>query len=232
MLDIALIRHDPDRVRHALLRRGLDPSPVDEVLRYDEEYRSALTAVERAKAEKNRLSGEIGKAADKAAAARELRPKLDELARRIEGLEEVARALSVSDERSPLRALLAEYAQRSRRFRSGRSRRSCQRRAAPLGRAARSSDLRRNRTGSSANGWAFSTSRGLRNSPEAASSFCAAPARVSRARSRASFSIAPYRADISRSLRRCWSRAKRCGRPDSSASFRMRCFGMTTPIFS
>ena len=107
MLDIALIRHDPDRVRHALLRRGLDPSPVGEVLRYDEEYRSALTAVERAKAEKNRLSGEIGKAQDKAAAARELRPKLDELARQIEGLEEVARTLSISDERSPLRALLA-----------------------------------------------------------------------------------------------------------------------------
>jgi seryl-tRNA synthetase len=50
MLDIALIRRDPDRVRRALLRRGLDASPVGEVLRYDEEYRSALTAVERAKA--------------------------------------------------------------------------------------------------------------------------------------------------------------------------------------
>jgi seryl-tRNA synthetase len=106
MLDIAVIRHDPDRVRNALLRRGLDASPVGEVLRYDEEYRSALTAVERAKAEKNRLSGEIGKAQDKAAAARELRPKLDELARQIEGLEDVARALSLSDERSPLRVLL------------------------------------------------------------------------------------------------------------------------------
>ena len=79
MLDIALIRRDPDRVRHALVRRGLDPSLVDELLRYDEEYRSALTAVERAKAEKNRLSATIGKAADKAAAARELRPQLDEL---------------------------------------------------------------------------------------------------------------------------------------------------------
>ncbi len=106
MLDIALIRRDPDRVRRSLLRRGLDPSPVGEVLRYDEEYRCALTAVERAKAEKNRLSAAIAEAKDKAAAARELRPKLDELARRIEGLEEGARALSPSDPRSPLRALL------------------------------------------------------------------------------------------------------------------------------
>ena len=106
MLDIALIRRDPDRVRQALLRRGLDPSPVDEILRYDEEYRSALSAVERAKAEKNRLSAAIGEAADKAAAARELRPKLDELAQTHRKSGGGARALSPSDERSPLRALL------------------------------------------------------------------------------------------------------------------------------
>jgi seryl-tRNA synthetase len=106
MLDIALIRRDPDRVRQSLLRRGLDPAPVGEVLRYDEEYRSALTAVERAKAEKNRLSSSIAEAADKAAAARELRPQLDELARRIAELEETARALSLSETQSPLFALL------------------------------------------------------------------------------------------------------------------------------
>jgi seryl-tRNA synthetase len=106
MLDIALIRRDPDRVRHALIRRGLDASPVGEILRYDEEYRSALTAAERAKAEKNRLSAAIGEAADKAAAARELRPKLDELAQRIDRLEERSAELALSDQRSPLRALL------------------------------------------------------------------------------------------------------------------------------
>jgi seryl-tRNA synthetase len=106
MLDIALIRRDPDRVRAALLRRGLDPSPVGEVLRYDEEYRCALRAVEEAKAEKNRLSEAIAGAPDKAAAARELRPKLNELAQRIDVLDQGARALSISDERSPLRALL------------------------------------------------------------------------------------------------------------------------------
>jgi seryl-tRNA synthetase len=106
MLDIALIRRDPDRVRRSLRRRGLDPAPVGEVLRYDEEYRSALTAVERAKAEKNRLSAAIGEAKDKAAAAREVKPQLEELAQRIGALEETARALSLSDSASPLRALL------------------------------------------------------------------------------------------------------------------------------
>src|SRR5580704_8048328 len=84
MLDIVVVRRDPDRVRRSARRRGLDPSFVDEVLRLDAEHRSALTAVESAKAEKNRLSAEIGKAVDKAAAARDLRPQLDELARAIE----------------------------------------------------------------------------------------------------------------------------------------------------
>ena len=106
MLDIALIRRDPDRVRESLLRRGLDASPVDDLLRYDEEYRLALTAVERAKAEKNRLTATIAEASDRAAAARELRPKLEEVSRRIDALEQAARALSPSDESSPLRALL------------------------------------------------------------------------------------------------------------------------------
>jgi seryl-tRNA synthetase len=84
MLDIALVRRDPDRVRRGLARRGLDASLVDELLRYDEEYRSALTNVERAKAEKNRLSGVGGEARDRAAAARELKSNIEELSKKIE----------------------------------------------------------------------------------------------------------------------------------------------------
>lgn len=106
MLDIVLARRDPDRVRHALGRRGLDGSIVDELLRYDEEYRSALTAVERAKAEKNRFSAAISEAGDRAAAARELRPAIAQLSQRIDEGEERARELSPSAEGSPLRALL------------------------------------------------------------------------------------------------------------------------------
>jgi seryl-tRNA synthetase len=108
MLDIALVRRDPDRVRRSLSRRGADPSIVDEFLRCDEEYRSALTAAERAKAEKNRLSATIGLANDKAAAARDVRPQLDALSAEIAASEERARALSASGESSPLRALLEQ----------------------------------------------------------------------------------------------------------------------------
>jgi seryl-tRNA synthetase len=108
MLDIALVRRDPDRVRLSLSRRGADPSIVDELLRCDEEYRSALTATERAKAEKNRLSASVGQAADRAAAAREVRPKIDALSLEIAASEERARALSASGDSSPLRAMLEQ----------------------------------------------------------------------------------------------------------------------------
>ena len=107
MLDIVVVRRDPDRVRRSARRRGQDPSFVDEILRLDTEYRSALTAVEAAKAEKNRISAEIGKAADKAAAARELRPKLDEIASAVAANETRASELAPDAPDSPLRALLA-----------------------------------------------------------------------------------------------------------------------------
>jgi seryl-tRNA synthetase len=106
MLDIVVVRRDPDRVRRSARRRGIDPAFVDDLLRYDEEYRSALSAAEAAKAEKNRLSAEIGKAADKAAAARELRPRIEELTRSIEAASELAGALAPENAASPLRTLL------------------------------------------------------------------------------------------------------------------------------
>jgi seryl-tRNA synthetase len=108
MLDIALIRRDPERVRRALVRRGQDPSVVDELLRSDEEYRSALGAVERAKAEKNRISAAIGQASDKAAAAAELRPQIDALAAEIAAMEERAHAFSVVDAGTPLNLRLSQ----------------------------------------------------------------------------------------------------------------------------
>ncbi|HXM06574.1 MAG TPA: hypothetical protein VN936_03880, partial [Candidatus Acidoferrum sp.] len=66
-------------MKRSAIRRGLDPSFVDEILRYDEEYRSALSTAETAKAEKNRISAEIGRATDKSAAAAAQRERLNEL---------------------------------------------------------------------------------------------------------------------------------------------------------
>jgi seryl-tRNA synthetase len=95
MLDIALIRRDPERVRRSAQRRGLDPSFVDELLLLDSQYRKALTEIETAKSQKNALSAEIGRAADKAAAAKEARPHLDALA------EQIAKAQTDLAQRSP-----------------------------------------------------------------------------------------------------------------------------------
>ncbi|MHB8592122.1 MAG: serine--tRNA ligase [Vulcanimicrobiaceae bacterium] len=108
MLDIVLVRRDPERVRRSAERRGLDASFVDRVLHLDAEYRSALADAQRAKAEKNVLSTEIGKAADKAAAARALRAPLDALAERIAAGEARAKSLSPDAAESPLRELLAQ----------------------------------------------------------------------------------------------------------------------------
>ncbi len=76
MLDIALIRRDPERVRDSARRRGHDPAFVDRVLELDAAYRRALTAVEALKADKNALTASVSRAADRAAAARELRPQI------------------------------------------------------------------------------------------------------------------------------------------------------------
>jgi seryl-tRNA synthetase len=84
MLDIALIRRDPDAVRDSALRRGQDPGFVDRVLALDEQRRKALTNVETIKAEKNALTGSVAKAADKAAAAAALRPQIAALDARID----------------------------------------------------------------------------------------------------------------------------------------------------
>jgi len=71
MLDINLIRENPDLVRKALRDRQLDTAPVDAVLRLDEKRRAILTEVEALKAERNAVSKEIGQMRD--ASARQLK---------------------------------------------------------------------------------------------------------------------------------------------------------------
>jgi seryl-tRNA synthetase len=61
MLDIKLIRDRPDHVRERLAARGAgDEGRVGEVLALDEQRRRALVEVERLKAERNRVSKDIG----------------------------------------------------------------------------------------------------------------------------------------------------------------------------
>ena len=66
MLDIQLIREAPEVVRKALVDRQMDPAPVDQVLGLDERRRALIQEVELLKAERNRVSKEIGKMKDHA----------------------------------------------------------------------------------------------------------------------------------------------------------------------
>jgi seryl-tRNA synthetase len=67
MLDIKLIREQPDLVRESIRRRGDDPAIADQILGLDTRRRELLTQVENLKATRNTVSKEIGKMKDAAA---------------------------------------------------------------------------------------------------------------------------------------------------------------------
>ena len=85
MIDLNLIRSNPDFVREALRRRAMNSSVVDDVLTLDVKRRTIITEVEGLKAERNRVSKEIGKQKDQEArqlkitAMREARNKISHL---------------------------------------------------------------------------------------------------------------------------------------------------------
>ena len=93
MLDLALLRRDPECVRTAAARRTGSAAFVDDVLAVDAELRAARTAAENLKAEKNALTASISRASDRAAEARRLRPAIAELDGRIVAASEAIPAL-------------------------------------------------------------------------------------------------------------------------------------------
>jgi seryl-tRNA synthetase len=103
MLDLTLVRTDPERVRSSARRRGQSDAFVDTILALDAERRTALTTAEALKAEKNGLTAAISKAPDRAAEAARLRPEIAALDERIAA---AGAALPDLDER--MNALLGE----------------------------------------------------------------------------------------------------------------------------
>jgi seryl-tRNA synthetase len=67
MLDINLIREQPEVVRTALQKRQMEASVVDSILKLDEQRRALLTKAESLKAQRNAVSKEIGQMKDPAA---------------------------------------------------------------------------------------------------------------------------------------------------------------------
>jgi len=112
VLDINLIRENPEVVRAGMQKRGMDPSPVDEVIQFDSRWRDLLQEVESLKAERNIVSKEIGKMKDKAAreekiaAMREVGEKIKRLDDDVKKLETELNAVmsvipNIPDDRVP-----------------------------------------------------------------------------------------------------------------------------------
>ena len=83
MLDLKLIRSDPERVKAALARRGAADA-VDEVLALDARRRELLPEIEGAQAERKTLSKQVGEAKQRGEEAGELVATVQGLKERIE----------------------------------------------------------------------------------------------------------------------------------------------------
>ena len=102
MLDLKLLRSDPERVRTALARRGAADS-VDELLALDQRRRELLPEIEGARSERKQASEQIGAAkkagedADEAiAAVKELKSRMEILEKELEEVETRRDSLAVS----------------------------------------------------------------------------------------------------------------------------------------
>lgn len=93
MLDMKFIREEPERIREALEKRHMDPSPVDVILLLDEQRRQLIQDVEEMRAERNLVSKDISKIKDQAQrkekieAMRHLGDQIDETGSRLKEVE-------------------------------------------------------------------------------------------------------------------------------------------------
>lgn len=112
MLDINLIREQPDLVRKALSDRQMDPAPVERILELDGQRRNLLTEVEGLKAERNAGSKEVNREKDAAArqakieAMRAIGDRISDLDRKVAEIEDELRTVTAGipnlpDSRTP-----------------------------------------------------------------------------------------------------------------------------------
>jgi len=87
MLDINIIREQPDVVRKSLADRQMEASPVDQILELDRQRRLTIQETESLKAQRNAVSKEIGKAKEPA-----------ERQAKIEAMRQVGERISQLDE--------------------------------------------------------------------------------------------------------------------------------------
>ncbi|HEX2102042.1 MAG TPA: serine--tRNA ligase, partial [Solirubrobacteraceae bacterium] len=90
MLDLRLIRRDPDAVRAALARRG-DDGRLDEVLDLDADWRAATASAERLRAEQKTASDAIAEAKRAGEDAGPLLERMRDMSAQVKSLTERAR---------------------------------------------------------------------------------------------------------------------------------------------
>jgi len=112
MIDINIVRNNPDVLKQSLEKRQMDTSVVDTLSRLDVDWRDKLTEAEVLKAERNKVSKEIGKIKDKSereakiAEMRAVGDQISALEGEVKGFEEKLNALittipNIVDEKVP-----------------------------------------------------------------------------------------------------------------------------------
>ncbi len=94
MLDIKLLRENPDTVRQGLKSRGAAIDVVDSVLEFDEIRRALLTKVESLKGERNKVSKDIGAAKKRGEDTAEIQASVREMGEKISALDKQAQAVA------------------------------------------------------------------------------------------------------------------------------------------
>lgn len=93
MLDLKMIRQNPDEVREGLRKKGEDAQFLDELLMLDERRRSMLTDVEKLKAERNRVSDQVARLKREKQDAQALIEEMGVVSRQIKNFDEELRTV-------------------------------------------------------------------------------------------------------------------------------------------
>ncbi|MCY4176238.1 MAG: serine--tRNA ligase [Acidimicrobiaceae bacterium] len=96
VLDLRLLRADPETVKAAVARRGEPTAPLDEVIAHDRRRRRLVAEADELRAEVKKISASVGALfrEDRADEAEELRAGSRELTERIDGLSDEAEQLA------------------------------------------------------------------------------------------------------------------------------------------
>ncbi len=103
MLDINLIRNEPDKVRDGTKNKGMDSKVVDEFLSLDEKWRSAVSALDETRAKQNEITERLSKKSFSADEREGTVLEAKKLKERVSELEREERALQAEREEVLLR---------------------------------------------------------------------------------------------------------------------------------